>query len=108
MVEREEMRKKKTELLIKALKLEKIVVEQKRKNQIKQEEKSKIKINLNMEGNNSDNKLNSDDGISTHSTLLHELKKLSSNISHNKNKCKYFHFNSAYFLCHTFFRIFRS
>ena len=97
MVEREEMRKKKTELLIKALKLEKIVTEQKRKNQIKQEEKSKIKINLNMEGNNSDNKLNSDDGISTQSTLLHELKKLSSNISH-KNKCKYFHFNSAYFL----------
>ena len=97
MVEREEMRKKKTELLIKALKLEKIVTEQKRKNQIKQEEKSKIKINLNMEGNNSDNKLNSDDGISTQSTLLHELKKLSSNISH-KNKCKYFHSNSAYFL----------
>ena len=89
MVEREEMRKKKTELLIKALELEEIVLEQKRKNLIKQEEKSKIKINLNMDNNDTNNhRMNSTEEISKQSNLLQELKKLSSNIP-LQNKCKY-------------------
>ena len=47
MQRREDMRRKKTELIIIALNLEKNVIEQQEKNKLEQEEKARIKIDVN-------------------------------------------------------------
>ena len=84
MQRREDMRRKKTELIIIALNLEKNVIEQQEKNKLEQEEKARIKIDVN--GNRIISVKTEEIKLSA-SSIVQELRKISENIDFKIVKC---------------------